>query len=291
MNSSICRTALYMPAVNTRALAKGPELSADAIVIDLEDSVAAEAKSQARANAIDALKHNDYGYRKRVLRVNDTSTEWFDADMAVLQHVELDAVLLPKVESAKTIQHVQKVLDETDQTGQVKIWAMLETTKAVVNVASIAKSRELCHRFETVCIGNNDLAREAGMRVTSDRTLLMPWLMSLLAAAKAYRLTVLDGVYNDFADLDGFGIECAQGASMGMNGKTLIHPSQIDIANQAYSPTDDDIEQAQRVVDAFANTVDPQVGVLQIDGRMVERLHLDMAHQTLAVAARIKGLS
>ncbi len=291
MNSTICRTALYMPAVNTRALAKGPVLSADAIVIDLEDSVAAEAKPQARENAIDALTHNDYGYRTRVLRVNDVSSEWFEADMAVLRQVKPDAVLLPKVESAQTIQHVQKVLDEADQTGQVKMWAMLETTKAVVNVASITRSRELCHRFQTVCIGNNDLAREAGMRVTSDRSLLMPWLMNMLAAAKAYRLSILDGVYNDFADLDGFGFECEQGASMGMNGKTLIHPSQIDIANQAYSPTENDIEQAQSVVDAFANAVDPQVGVLQIDGRMVERLHLNMAHQTLAIAKRIKGLN
>jgi len=280
-----------MPAVNTRALAKGPVLNADAIVIDLEDSVATEAKPQARKNAIDALTHNDYGYRKRVLRVNDVSSEWFDADMAVLQHVKPDAVLLPKVESAQTIQRVQKLLDEADQSGQVKMWAMLETTKAVVNVASIAHSSEQCHRFETVCIGNNDLAREAGMRVTSDRSLLMPWLMSILAAAKAYQLTILDGVYNDFADLDGFGFECAQGASMGMSGKTLIHPSQIEIANQAYSPNADDIEQAQRVVDAFANADDPHAGVLQIDGRMVERLHLDMAQQTLAIAARIKGLS
>lgn len=280
-----------MPASNTRALAKGPTLSADAIVIDLEDSVAVETKPQARQNAIDALTHNDYGYRLRVLRVNDVSSEWFDADMEALQQVKPDAVLLPKVESAQTIQHVQKRLDDADQSGQVKLWAMLETPKAVVNVASIAHSSEQCSRFETICIGNNDLASEAGMRVTSDRTLLMPWLMSVLAAAKAYRLTILDGVYNDFADLDGFGIECAQGASMGMDGKTLIHPSQIDIANQAYSPTVDDVAQAQQVVDAFASAADPQVGVLQIDGRMIERLHLDMARRTLAITARIKGLN
>jgi len=160
-----------MPAVNTRALAKGPALGADAIVIDLEDSVAAEAKRQARQNVIDALSHNDYGYRLRVVRVNGESSEWFDADMGLLQHVKPDAILLPKVESAQTIQHVQKLLDDADSTGKVKIWAMLETTKAVVNVASIAQSREQCHRFETVCIGNNDLAREAGMRITSDRHL------------------------------------------------------------------------------------------------------------------------
>ncbi len=280
-----------MPAVNTRALAKGPGLSADAIVIDLEDSVAAEAKPQARQNAIDALMHNDYGYRLRVLRLNNVSSEWFEADFALLRQVKPDAVLLPKVESAQTIQHVQALLDQVDQSGQVKIWAMLETLQAVVNAASIAQSSEQCHRFETVCIGNNDLAREADMRVTSDRSLLIPWLMTLLAAAKAYHLTILDGVYNDFADLDGFSVECAQGASMGMSGKTLIHPSQIDIANQAYSPTADDINQAQKVVDAFANAADPEVGVLQIDGRMVERLHLDMAYKTLNIAARIKGRS
>jgi len=291
MTISICRTALYMPATNTRALAKGPGLNADAIIIDLEDSVAAKVKPLARQNAIDALTNHDYGYRLRVLRVNDVASEWFDDDMGLLQQIRPDAVMLPKVESAQTIQHVQKLLDAADETGQVKIWAMLETTKAVVNVASIAQSKEQCNRFDTVCIGNNDLAREAGMRVTSERSLLIPWLMSLLAAAKAYRLTILDGVYNDFADLDGFAFECTQGASMGMSGKTLIHPSQIDIANRAYSPTANDIKQAQKVVDAFANATDPQVGVLQIDGRMVERLHLDMAHQTLAIAAHVKGLN
>ena len=291
MNTSICRTALYMPAVNIRALAKGPKLGADAIVIDLEDSVAAAAKPQARQNAIDALLHNDYGHRLRVLRVNDVSSEWFDADFGVLRHVKPDAILVPKVESAQAIQHVHKRLDEADRGGRVKMWAMLETTKALVNAASIAHISEQCHRFETVCVGNNDLAREAGMRVTSDRSLLLPWLMQFVLVAKAYRLNILDGVYNDFADLDGFGFECEQGASMGMSGKTLIHPSQIDIANQAYSPTAADIEQAQQVVNAFASAADPQVGVLQIEGRMVERLHLDMAHQTMAIAARIKDLS
>jgi len=280
-----------MPASNTRALAKGPKLGADAIVIDLEDSVAAGEKPQARLNALEALSRYDYGHRWRVLRLNAVDSQWFDADMALLQQVKPDAILLPKIESAQPIQRTQALLDNIDQAGQVKIWAMLETPKAVVNAASIAQSCEQCQRFDTVCIGNNDMAREAGMRVTSDRSLLIPWLMSLLAAAKAYGLTLLDGVYNDFADLDGFTAECAQGASMGMDGKTLIHPSQIDIANQAYSPTADDVKQAQQVVDAFANAVDPQVGVLQIDGRMVERLHLDMAHRTLAIAAHIKGLN
>lgn len=280
-----------MPASNTRALAKGASLGADAIIMDLEDSVSAESKPQARQNIIEALGKHDYGHRLRVLRFNHPESIWFDDDVALLQHVSPDAILLPKVESAQTIVNMQKLLDAADHTGNVKIWAMLETTKAVVNIASIAQSAETCSRFKTVCIGNNDLAREAGMRVSSDRSLLLPWLLNLLAAAKAYQLAILDGVYNHFADLDGFKLECEQGASMGMSGKTVIHPSQLDIANRAYSPTALDVEQARQVVDAFASAADPHTAVMQIDGRMVERLHLHMAQRTLAVDAYIKALN
>jgi len=226
-----------------------------------------------------------------VLRVNGVDTQWFSDDMAVLKSVKPNAVLLPKVETPETIIQVQALLDEIDKSGEVKIWAMLETVKAVVNAASIANCKSSCARFESVCIGNNDLAREAGMRVTSDRSVLIPWLMNFVAVSKASGLNILDGVYNDFSDLEGFGRECEQGASMGMSGKTLIHPKQIDIANLAYSPSATDIEKAQRIVNAFADEANDSVGVLQIDGRMVERLHLTMAQHTLSIAERINKLT
>jgi len=279
-----------MPAINTRALAKGPGLDADAIVIDLEDSVAAEMKPVARQNARTALGEYDYGHRLSVLRVNDVESQWFDDDLALVGEVGVHAVLLPKVETAEAIISTHEKLNDINAGSQVKIWAMLETPKAVVNAASIAQVTQQCDRFETVCIGNNDLAREAGMQVTSDRQLLLPWLMTLLAAAKAYDLTILDGVYNDFSDLAGFASECRQGAAMGMSGKTLIHPKQIEIANKAYSPSTVEIEQAQRIVEVFAQSENAQAGVVQIDGRMVERLHLEMAQRTLEIAKRIKGL-
>jgi len=207
----------------------------------------------------------------------------------LLKQVQPDAVLLPKVETAQTIIDVNQMLSDYDDS--LKLWAMLETTKAVVNANSIAQSRELCPRFTTVCIGNNDLAREAGMQVGADRNLLVPWLMTLLVAAKAYGLTILDGVYNNFQDIDGFTKECIQGAAMGMSGKTLIHPNQIDLANRAFSPSETEIEHAQQIVAAFSLSENADKGVVQIDGRMVERLHLDMAVRTLEIAERIKAFS
>lgn len=276
-----------MPASNTRALSKGPTLGADAIVIDLEDSVAPDVKAAARQNALEALRDLDYGHRLTVLRLNDVESDWFEADIALLEHVRPHAVLLPKVESAETIEKAHRRLDSLDNTGSVQLWAMLETPKAVVNAVSIAQTAESNRRFSTVCIGNNDLAREAGMQVQSDRQLLVPWLMSLLLAAKANHLHILDGVYNDFHDLDGFKNECNQGSAMGMDGKTLIHPSQIDIANVAYSPSKVEIEQARLIVAVYAKPENQQAGVVQMQGKMVERLHLAMAEHTLAIADRI----
>jgi len=277
-----------MPANNVRAMQKATTLSADAIIVDLEDSVAPNAKEQARDAAVKAISANDYGYRLRVLRVNALDTTWFELDMAAVGDAKPDAVLLPKVESVSTIKDAQARLDKLDSTGSIMLWAMMETPKAVIQAASIAALKSECPRLTTFCIGNNDLARAANMKVTFDRTLLLPWLMQLVVAAKAHDLTILDGVYNDFVDLQGFALECNQGAAMGMSGKTLIHPKQIELANAAFSPSDVEVIDAQLIVDTFALAENSEVGVLQINGRMVERLHLEMARRTLDVAQRIK---
>ncbi len=279
-----------MPASNARAMEKAMTLAADAIIVDLEDSVAPDSKKAARQAALQALRDNDYGYRKRVLRVNGPDTDWFLDDIAVAGEARPDAILVPKVESASMIEHVQQQLDKLDPNSGVQIWAMMETPKAVVNATEIAACSEQCTRLSTFCIGNNDLAREADMKVTSDRTLLMPWLLQLLLIAKAFKLSILDGVYNDFADLQGFAAECTQGAAMGMTGKTLIHPKQIDIANAAFAPSEEEVANAQRIVDTFALAENLNAGVVQINGRMIERLHLDMARNTLDVANRIKNI-
>ena len=277
-----------MPANNARAMEKATTLDADAIIIDLEDSVAPNLKAQARDAAVEALGAKDYGYRLRVLRVNASDTDWFEQDMAAVRDAKPDAVLLPKVDSVSVIKDAQLRLDKLDSTGSIKLWAMMETPKAVVHAVTLAKLKSHCARLDTFCIGNNDLARAANMKITSDRTLLLPWLMQLVLAAKAYGLNILDGVYNDFNDVQGFDIECNQGAAMGMSGKTLIHPKQIELANAAFSPSDADVKDAQLIVDTFSLAHNAEVGVLQINGRMVERLHLDMAQRTLDVANSVK---
>jgi len=289
MQNTICRSALYMPGSNKRALEKATTLAADAIVMDLEDSVAPDAKPSAREEIERAVETHDYGHRLKVLRVNDLTSSWIQEDLLLATRIKPDAVLLPKVQTDSDVLLMQEKMDSLGVAASTSLWVMLETPLAVINAASIAATSQRCARLSTFCIGNNDLAKEAGMPVTSDRTHLIPWLLDFVIAAKAYRLNILDGVFNNFSDLSGFEHECKEGKALGMTGKTLIHPSQIEMANAAYSPNEDDIRNAQAIVDAFAQAGNESKGVLQVDGAMVERLHLQMAENTLALAALIKG--
>lgn len=283
-----CRSALYIPASNQRALAKGPSLAADVIIIDLEDSVAPDNKALARKQAAHTLQHADFGYRVRALRINAAGTPWHIDDAAVAAQCKPNAIVIPKVESIDDIAAVSRVMDQHSELGNTAIWAMLESPLAVVNSASIAASVTNNPRLSMFIVGNNDMARAAGMPVQSDRTFMLPWLMQLVAAAKAHGLQILDGVFNDFADVDGFLAECQQGSTMGMNGKTLIHPSQLAIANMAFSPSDDEVDDAKAVVSAFAQAEHTGKGAIAINGRMVERLHLTMAEQLLARVDRLR---
>ncbi len=284
MNLQVCRSVLYMPASNARALEKGPSLQCDAVILDLEDSVAPAEKSTARVAAGQALSELDYGEKLRVLRVNGIDTAWCEEDIAVLGIAHPHALLLPKVESPEAIARLSALMDQYDTNGDVKIWAMLETPKAVLAAADIAATVAQYPRLTTFCIGNNDLAREAGMQMQSSREFLLPWLLQILVAARAHGLNILDGVYNNFNDTEGFEIECNQGAAMGMDGKTLIHPKQIAFANGAFSPNDDQINQAMAIVEVFERSENQHKGAVQLNGEMVERLHLDMALKTLAKA-------
>lgn len=280
-----CRSALYMPASNQRALQKGPNLAADAIIMDLEDSVGTEQKALARVQAITAISEYDYGYRIRALRINAADTQWHSDDMLAAIKAQPDAIVLPKVESAHDVRRVREQLDQHSGLDGVEIWAMIESPRAILNAQEIASCTD--SGLHTLLIGNNDMARASNMPVTSDRTYLVPWLMQLVAVAHANSLALLDGVYNNFADVSGFRLECEQGAAMGMTGKTLIHPSQVPIANEVFSPAETDIVEAQAVVAAFAQPENAAAGVLQIDGRMIERLHLAMAKHLLARVERI----
>lgn len=282
-----CRSALYMPASNERVLGKGPVSDADAIIVDLEDSVTPDGKSTARAQAVRALSELDYGHRIRALRINAADTVWHVSDVAAVAACRPTAVVLPKVESAADVLALSRLLDEHDAVADISIWAMMESPLAVLNAPLIAASVKDCPRLSMLLVGNNDLARSAGMPVMSDRTHLLPWLMGFVAAARAHGLGILDGVYNDFADTDGFLRECQQGVSMGMDGKTLIHPSQVASANAVYAPSSEAIQHAGKVVEAFEDPHNAGAGVLQIDGRMVERLHLGMARKLLERAERL----
>jgi len=283
-----CRSALFMPASNPRALAKGPTLSADAIIIDLEDSVAPQNKAAAREQAVNALNDSGFGYRLRALRINATGTQWYADDVAAAARCAPDAITLPKVETANDIAQLAALMDKHPSLQQTRIWAMMESPLAVVNAASIAASVKDYPQLSVFIIGSNDLALESQMPISKDRTCLMPWLMTLVASAKAFKLSILDSVYNDFADSEGFEAECVQGVNMGMNGKTLIHPSQLAIANRVFSPTADAIAKAEQVVQAFHLPENAEKGAISIDGRMVERLHIGMAEQLLARAKRLQ---
>jgi len=281
------RSALYMPASSERMLAKGPALAADAVIVDLEDSVAPERKQEARAAAVKALSTLDYGASLRVLRINATDTEWHEDDIAAAVRAAPDAVLLPKGENGEQISRFVDSLEAAAMPAHVAVWVMLESPAAVLAAPSIAACAGSCTRFSTVIVGNNDLSLAAGMVVPAPRTLLHPWLMTFVAAARAGHLAILDGVYNDFRDSEGFLADCAQSAAAGMDGRTLIHPSQIAQANAVFSPDDASIEDARAVVDAFADPVNAGRGAVSLDGRMLERLHLSRAEQTLARAAKL----
>ncbi len=286
-NAVDCRSALYMPASVEKVLAKGPDCAADAVILDLEDAVAPEAKEQARKQAVDALSRFDYGYRVRALRINAADTHWHAQDVAAVASCRPDAVVLPKVESADDVRALSRALDAYPDTGDIAVWAMMESPLAILNAASIARCVQECPRLSMLIVGSNDLVREAGMPMSQDRTLLIPWLMTLVAAARAHGLQILDGVFNDFSDNAGLENECRQGVAMGMDGKTLIHPAQIAVSNRLFSPAPEAVEEARAIVEAFQDPINAQAGVVQIRGKMVERLHLAMAEQVLSRASRL----
>ncbi|MFK7889359.1 MAG: CoA ester lyase [Granulosicoccus sp.] len=276
-----CRSALFMPATNARAMSKGPDLPADAIIVDLEDSIKPDQKKLARKTAVQALSTQNYDYRIRALRINDVQSPWHVEDILAVAQCHPDVIVLPKVTSAQDIAIFSESLAAHGVAADVRVWAMLESPSAIVNSLEIAKSSEYCGQLSCLLVGNNDIAREAGMPIQSDRTYLVPWLMDVVLAAKSSNLTVLDGVFNDFTNVAGLTAECEQAKSMGMNGKLVIHPCQLAEVNHAFSPSDVEIAAARAIVEQFAMPENEDRGAISIDGRMVERLHLDMATKLL----------
>ena len=280
------RSVLYVPATNERALAKIASLACDCVVVDLEDAVAPAHKAEAR-EAVAALfaRRGEADGRELVIRVNALSSEWGADDLAMARACRPDGILLPKVESARDVLEANDALDDADARPSLWLWAMVETPRALLNIGAIAAlGRDRGARLACLVAGTNDLVKETGVLATPDRRYLVPWLMQVVLAGRAGGLDVLDGVSNDFSDLDAFAAECREGRNMGFDGKTLIHPAQIGPANAAFSPSQAEVDAARAIRAAFARPENAGKGVISLDGRMVERLHLDQAERLLARA-------
>ena len=281
------RAVLFVPASNEKAIAKLPSLACDTVIFDLEDAVAPEAKMSARERLKTWFAARPKDGPECVIRINPLASEWGSDDVAAACACAPDAVLLPKVNTPRDIHDFDDALDEADAPENLKLWIMVETPKAMLNIGALAEfGRDRAARLDCFVSGTNDLIKDTGVMATADRRYIMPWLMQMVLAARAGGLDVLDGVSNDFRDLDAFARECAEGAAMGFAGKTLIHPAQIEAALKAFSPSAEAIAEAETIRSAFALSENSDKGVISINGKMVERLHLAQAERLLARARR-----
>lgn len=277
------RSVLYIPGSKARALEKAATLATDAIIFDLEDAVAPDEKTAARRLLADTLMTRDYGHRARLLRVNALDTPWGSADLDVLGLTRPAAILLPKVNSAADIEALARRLDARSDTADTQIWAMMETPLGVLNATGIAAAP----RMAGFVMGTNDLAKDIGARFVADRMPLLGALQTCLMAARAYGLPAIDGVYNAFRDDEGLRVEAEQGRDMGFDGKSLIHPAQLDIANAVFAPTEAEVDLARRQIDAYDTAIARGEAVAVVDGRIVENLHIVTARQLLRKAEMI----
>jgi citrate lyase subunit beta/citryl-CoA lyase len=282
------RSALYMPASNPRAIDKARGLDADVIILDLEDAVAPEVKAEARARAVTALAEGGFGHREVVVRVNAIASPWGADDLAAVVASGANAVLVPKLSSVEEFDAYAQALSAAPPT--LALWGMIETTRAVFALADLANAAR-GSRLSTWVVGTNDLAREMNCRLTPDRAPLWAPLSLAVAAARMGGLPILDGVHNDIEDTEGFEAACRQAVEFGFDGKTLIHPRQIEACHRAFTPMASEIAAARRIIEAFDRPENADKGAISLDGRMVERLHLDGARRTLAQAEAIEGRS
>jgi citrate lyase subunit beta/citryl-CoA lyase len=284
------RSVLYMPGSNARAIEKARTLPADAVILDLEDSVAPDGKAAARTQVMEAVIAGGFGTREVIVRINGLDTEWWLDDLNAVAKAKPDAVLVPKVSRPGHLEDVAERLVDISADHKIKVWAMMETPLAMLNARDIAAAaKDVETRLSAFVMGTNDLAKDTRARITPGRAPMLPWLMGCVAAARAFGIDILDGVYNDLGNAEGFAQECAQARDMGFDGKTLIHPNQIEPCNVAFSPSDDDVALARKIIAAFDLPENKDKGVVQLDGRMVERLHADMARRTVAIAEAIEA--
>jgi citrate lyase subunit beta/citryl-CoA lyase len=286
----LCRSALYTPGVNPGVLRKAIAGAADVLIFDLEDAVAPERKPEARDTVAQLLAEAPAAGRQIVVRVNALDTNWCEADVRAVARLGPSAVLFPKIATEADAMQAAKLLDAAGAPSATELWCMIETPLAVLNVREIARAAaHTGSRMTTWVVGTNDLVKEMRARHVPGREPLVPMLTTILLAARAFGLQVLDGVHNDTKDVDGLAQSCAQGRAMGFDGKTLIHPSQVAACHGAYSPTESEVHDARRILEAFALPENRGKGVLNLDGRMVELLHAEMAQRTVAIADAINA--
>jgi citrate lyase subunit beta/citryl-CoA lyase len=280
------RSVLYMPGSNARALDKAKTLPADALILDLEDAVAPDAKTLAREQVSAAVKQGGFGARETVIRVNGPDTEWGEADMKAACAAGPDAILVPKINSAEDIMRADHALKANGAPSHTSLWAMMETPRAMLDALAIAEAAKGT-RLVCFVMGTNDLAKETRAKIVPGRAPMDPWLMACVAAARVAQIDIIDGVYNAISDMAGFEQECLEARDRGFDGKTLIHPSQIEPANRLFAPAESEVAWARTLIAAFEQPENAGKGALQIDGKMVERLHAEIGRRTVAIAEAI----
>lgn len=278
------RSVLYMPGSNSRALEKAKTLPADALVLDLEDAVAPEQKESARQQVLAAIKQGGYGPREMVIRVNALNTPWGVDDVLAAATASISAVCVPKVETADQVRAVSRLLKEAGAQADIEIWAMIETPKGVLNVNAIAQADA---RLSLLLMGTSDLAKDMRIPHTPDRLGFIPSLSLCVLAARANQLDIIDGVHLDLEDQASLNVICQQGRNLGFDGKSLIHPKQIQVANAVFSPSEEEVARARKIIDAWRATEAAGEAVVVVDGKLVEVLHVEEANRTLAICQAI----
>jgi citrate lyase subunit beta/citryl-CoA lyase len=282
------RSVLYMPSSNERALEKAKTLPVDALILDLEDAVAPDAKEAARENACGAVRSGEYGRRELTIRVNGIGSQWHDADLAAAAAAGPDAIVVPKVGSAEEVRALVAAMEAAGAPAHTRLWAMVETPVAVLHAEEIARASE---RLDCLVLGTNDLYKELAASFAPGRAAVQTALQLVLLAARAAGVAVVDGVYNDVKDTEGFLAEARQGRELGFDGKTLIHPGQVGPCNDVFAPSAEEVEQARAIIAAFETAQAEGRGVATLNGRLIENLHVDTARKVLATADAIAALS
>jgi citrate lyase subunit beta/citryl-CoA lyase len=285
------RSLLFMPGSNPRALEKARILPADGIILDLEDSVAPDAKATARDQIAQAIAAKGFGKREVLIRVNSLDSPWWKGDIAMAGKARPDGILVPKIHGVEDFVAIGRSLRDINADASIKVWAMIETARAVLHAEELAAaSRDLDMRLAGFVFGPNDISRETRIRMLPGRAAMIPMITHCILATRAHGLEILDGPYSDFSNVDGFALECAQARDLGFDGKTLIHPGQIVACNAIFTPPEEEVAQARKIIAAFERPENASRGAIQLDGQMVERLHAEMAKRTIAIADAIAAM-